>query len=108
MLQVENLDLLSDEDSDAERCDPDFGCQSAYDKTSEAELSLQSIVEQRYLPEIRKLYYTLLADQVPVSKISDIIRAVLRCFNPSMNIEQLRLPQKTCQLYGTRRTKDHM
>ena len=42
----------------------------------------------RYTPEIRNLYYNLLASQVLVSKIIDIIRTVLKCFNPSLNVEQ--------------------
>jgi translation initiation factor 1 (eIF-1/SUI1) len=41
----------------------------------------------------------LLADQIPVSKISDIIRTVLKSFNPSMNVEKLNLPKKTCASY---------
>ena len=53
----------------------------------------------KYSHEIRKLYYSLLADQVPISKISDIVRAVLKRFNPSMNVEELRLPKKTCSSY---------
>ena len=39
-----------------------------------------------------------MADEVPVSKITDI-RLVLKRFNPSMNVEELRLPKKTCTSY---------
>lgn len=100
-LQLENLDLL-DESSDAESGDDDFSITDG-DECEEAETSLQSIIgHQRYSPEIRKLYYSLLADQVPVSKIANIIRSVLKCFNPSMNVDQLRLPQKTCASYMRR------
>ena len=63
--------------------------------------TLQDIIGHRkYSPEIRKLYYSLLADQnVPASKIASIIRTVLKCFNPSLNVEELRLPQRTCAGY---------
>jgi hypothetical protein len=54
---------------------------------------------QRYSPTIRKLYYTLLANQVPASKIAEIIRTVVKSFNPSIDIEQLKLPQKGCASY---------
>ena len=68
---------------------------------SVTEPTLQSIVgdSRKYTPEIRMLYYTFLADQVPVSKINDIIRHVLRCFNLTENIEVLQLPKKSCAAY---------
>ena len=81
--------------SEEESCDSDTSFQAA-----DVESTFQDIIGHRkYSPEIRKLYYTLLADQVPVSKITDIIRTVLKCFNPSMNVEELRLPKKTCASY---------
>ena len=86
-------DLLSE-------LDPD----STTDTDSEddsAEPSLQSIIgsSRKYSLEIRKLYYTLLAAQVPVSKVSDIIRSVLKCLNPTASVEGLQLPSKTCATY---------
>ena len=68
---------------------------------SAVEPTLQSIVGncQKYTPEIRKLYYNLLAEQVPVSKITDIIRHVLKCFNPTENVEDLQLPKRSCASY---------
>ena len=90
-LEIENLNLQSEEES----CDSDTSFQA-----DAVESTFQDIVGQRkYSPEIRKLYYSLLADQIPVSKITDIIRTVLKCFNPSMNVEELRLPKKTCASY---------
>ena len=41
----------------------------------------------------------MLADQVPVCKITDIIQHVLRCFNPTENIEDLQLPKRSCASY---------
>lgn len=65
------------------------------------EPTLQSIVGngRKYTPEIRKLYYNLLAEQVPVSKITEIIRHVLKCFNPTEDVENLQLPKKSCASY---------
>lgn len=92
-LEIENLDLQSEEES----CDSDSSFQAT---STDVESTFQNIVGHRkYSPEIRKLYYSLLADQIPVSKIADIIRTVLKCFNPSMNVEELSLPKKTCASY---------
>jgi len=35
--------------------------------------------------------YSLLANQIPASKIADIIREVLACFNPTMNMAELKI-----------------
>lgn len=48
---------------------------------------------RKYSPEIRKIYYSLLENEVPVSKITDIVRSVVKCFNPSLDMEQLQLPK---------------
>ena len=99
-LQMENLDLFSDSDSDSELCDADTSYQSG-----KVESNLQDIIgHHRYSPEIRQLYYSLLASQVPVSKIADIIRTVLKCFNPHEleNVEELKLPKKSCASYMRR------
>lgn len=73
------VDLLS-ETTDSANSDQD---------DSVMEPTLQSIIgnSRKYAPEIRKLYYNLLANQVPISKISDIIRDVLRCFYPTENVD---------------------
>lgn len=54
---------------------------------------------KQYSTGIRKLYYTLLADQVPPAKISNIIKSVFKCFFPSLNIEKLALPKERCAGY---------
>lgn len=86
-LQMDNLDLLSDNE-DNESCYTDTSYQS-----DGVDSNLQDIVgHHMYSHEIRKLYYSLLANQVPASKIADIIQTVLKCFNPDKNVEELRLP----------------
>ena len=57
---------------------------------------------KRYSPAIRELYYTLLADQVPPAKASKIVRAVLKCFIPSVNMDNLKLPSEGCAGYMRR------
>ena len=72
-LHVGNLDLLDDSKSGGR----DFSITDG-NECEVADSSLQSIIgHQKYSPEIIKLYYSLLADQVPVSKIANIIRSVL-------------------------------
>ena len=89
-LQIENFDLQDE----LHESDSTF----QYD---ECESTFQEIIGDhgRYSPAIRQLYYSLLTDQVPVSKVKDIIQAVLKCFNASMNIDELRLPKKSCASY---------
>jgi len=48
---------------------------------------------------IRKLYYTLLSEQLPPAKISTIIKSVLTCFFPSLNVQELQLPKEQCAGY---------
>ena len=100
-LELENLDLLDESSSNTESGDDDYRITDGDECSEVAESSLKSIIGHQ-TPEIRKLYYSLLADQVPVSKIASIIRSVLKCFNPSLNVDQLRLPQKTCAGYMRR------
>ena len=60
-LEIENLDLLASEDE-------------CGDDSFRAETTFQDIIgHHKYTNEIRKLYYSLLADQIPVSKIGDVI-----------------------------------
>ena len=58
--------------------------------------------ERIYSPAIRKLYYSLLSDQVPPSKICMIITAVLKCFLPNLDTEHLQLPKERCAGYMRR------
>ena len=55
--------------------------------------------ERIYSPTIRKLYYSLLSDQVPPSKICSIIKAVLKYFLPNLDTEHLQLPKERCAGY---------
>jgi len=94
-LLAKNLELLSD--SSNESCDADT---NNY-QPSEAESNLQEIIggNHKYSSKIRMLYYSLLVNQVPVSKIENIVREVLACFNPFENVEDLKLPKRSCASY---------
>ena len=67
-----------------------------------ADFTFQTKAGRRYSPAIRKLYYSLLSDQVPSSKIIAIIKMVIKCFNPSIDVEKLKLPQRACADYMRR------
>jgi len=58
--------------------------------------------ERIYSPAICKLYYSLLSDQIPPSKIYKTIKAVLKCFLPNLDIEHLQLPKERCAGYMCR------
>ena len=92
-LEADNLDLQSEEES----CSSDSNTDISQPASPDVEATFQKIIgSHKYTPEVRKLYYSLIADQVPASKILDIIRSVLKCFNPSMDVDKLKLPKKTC------------
>lgn len=90
-LHIDNIDLaleLENEVEEESAKDPDFDVLSICSKTG-----------QRYPPEVRKLYYSLLTSQVPASKIEVIIKTVLKTFHPSVDVDQLQLPKKSCASY---------
>ena len=41
----------------------------------------------------------MLAAQLPACKIADVIKSVLKCFDPSLNPEEISLPKKSCAGY---------
>lgn len=55
-----------------------------------------------YSSDIRQLYYSLLADQIPPAKINVIIKSVLKSFLPSLNVDNLKLPREKCAGYMRR------
>jgi len=63
------------------------------------EFVIQTKTGRRYSPTVRKLYYTLLAQQLPSNKIHDIVQNVLRCFFPGIDVTNLKLPQRSCADY---------
>lgn len=52
-----------------------------------------------HTPALRALYYQLLADQVPLGKIKTTIKAVIKCFFPLADVENLQLPSESCAKY---------
>ena len=90
-LHIDNIDLALELENETEEelaKDPDFDVVSICSKTG-----------QKYPPEVRKLYYSLLTSQVPASKVEVIIKTVLKTFHPSIEIDQLQLPKKSCASY---------
>ena len=72
------------------------------EKDTNGDFSFQTKSGRRYSPAIRKLYYSLLCDQIPSSKVAGIIKTVVKCFNPSIDVELLKLPQRACADYMRR------
>ena len=86
-LHIDNIDLALEAEEESAK-DPDFDVLSICSKTG-----------QRYPPEVRKLYYSLLTSQVPASKVEVIVKTVLKTFHPSLDVDQLQLPKKSCASY---------
>ena len=54
---------------------------------------------RRYLLALRKLYYTLLAKAVPTSEVTEIVKEVVKSFNPSIHVQENKLTKKACTSY---------
>ena len=55
-----------------------------------------------YVPAVRKLYYSLLANEVPATKVANVVKDVLKAFLPAVEVENLPLPQHSCASYMRR------
>ena len=53
----------------------------------------------KYSPAVRKLYYSLLAQQILPTKISTTLKTVLKCFLPGLDVDHLQLPKERCAGY---------
>ena len=53
----------------------------------------------QYSPVIRRLYYSLLANQIPAARAAEIVKAVLKCFLPDSDVETIKLPSERCAGY---------
>ena len=49
-----------------------------------------------YSPAIRQLYYLLLSKQVSPKNAADVIKAVIQCFQPNIDIKNITLPKIRC------------
>lgn len=97
-LQDENMDLsyvVVDLQGKLESCSEELYCKTNTDR----EFSLQTKHGRRYSPSIRHLYYNLLSQQIPALKIADIIKTVIRCFFPGVDVDTLQLPKRSCADY---------
>lgn len=54
---------------------------------------------KHYSLPIRRLYYDLLANHVPASKVSNLVKLVVKCFIPDVDIANLKLPKDRCVGY---------
>ena len=54
---------------------------------------------REYAPVIRKLYYNLLSNQIPAARAAEIVKAVLKCFLPDCDVDNIKLPSERCAGY---------
>jgi hypothetical protein len=55
-----------------------------------------------YTTAVRELYYKLLISQIPPARIAATIKAVLKSFLPSLDVESMQLPGESCASYMRR------
>ena len=53
----------------------------------------------KYDDSVRELYYTLLSMRVPLRQVESIVRVVISHLMPHVNIDDVRLPKKSCAAY---------
>ena len=99
-LEEDNTELssaISDLRSELESIPDKFSdmCESNCD----GNFSLITKHGRRYSPAVRKLYYILLSQQMPSVKIAEIIKAVIKCFFPAIDVDGLQLPKRSCADY---------
>ena len=62
-------------------------------------LSFKTRSGTKYTPAVRKLYYSLLSEQIPPGKIATIIQTILKSFFPDVSTDKLALPKERCAGY---------
>lgn len=61
--------------------------------------TLSTFSKRKYNADIRELYYSLLAMRIPPGQIKTVVTNVISCLNPSVDVDGLRLPGKSCAAY---------
>lgn len=65
-------------------------------ETIKTDYQLSTKEGRYYSPAIRKLYYLLLSKQVSPKNAADIIKSVIQCFQPNVDITNITLPKTRC------------
>ena len=100
-LQVDNIDLSME----VSELESEVACNEASDRADHSDFTVLSACSKtngKFPPAIRKLYYSMLADQIPPSKIAETIKIVLKTFHPSLDVDKLQLPKRSCASYMRR------
>ena len=99
VLDFAKLDAeLADQTSDEE----EMPIPSTMSKEPQLLFTFDTKQGKKYSAEIRTLYYSLLASQIPPGKIRRIIKDVLIAFVPGVDVESLQLPAESCANYMRR------
>ena len=74
--------------------------QCCTDRHTDVDTALMSTkTGKHYSLSIRKLYYDLLANHVPASKVSSLVKSVIKCLCPHIDISKIQLPKEICTGY---------
>ena len=60
---------------------------------------LETLSSGTYSASVRELYYSLLSFRIPPAQIKPVVQNVLKHMQPSLNVDKLRLPGKSCASY---------
>ena len=61
---------------------------------TEKDITVKTKSGRYYTPAIRKMYYTLIANQVPATRIRDIVSTIAECFVPDCDVRSIKLPKE--------------
>ena len=62
-------------------------------KSHDETFTIETKEGRKYSPTIRKLYYNLLAKEVPASRVNDI-KTIVKCLIPSVSIANLNFQKR--------------
>ena len=77
------------------RCELESAEENSTTQSEKTNFSFETKKGKFYSDTIRKLYYNLLANQVPATKIASIVESVIQCFLPNIDMSTLQLPKES-------------
>ena len=97
-LENENERLQDELEELKKECNENVQCEN--EKTQTEVAKVPTLVSHRvYAPNVRQLYYSLLAMHLPVRKIKGVIENVITYLFPDVDVSNLCLPSKSCASY---------
>ena len=81
------------------QCELESAEENSTTQSEKTNFSFETKKGKFYSKTIKKLYYNLLANQVPATKIAAIVESVSQCFLPNIDMSTLQLPKESCAGY---------